>query len=145
MLRLCILLGQFAVAIWISRYIESQLRSALTDIQSPDTRTIMESATSSSSIMEFFTSAGRDYRGRSLDDILRYSNPELESHHDYIQVLFPLHETSAFNDEAPILTPDDAVALQTSTDVRANVMLALRRMCIFYTTSSTARHCCGCQ
>lgn len=85
-----------------------------------------------SPLVQFFTSGARDFRGRSLDDILRYSDSELESHHDYIQVLFPLHEPSAFNDNAPLVTRADAEALQKSPAARASMQRALERMCRFY-------------
>lgn len=47
--------------------------------------------------------AARDAEGRSLEDILQFKDSELEYHHDYIQVLFPLPEPSPINPGAPII------------------------------------------
>ena len=41
--------------------------------------------------------AAKDDEGRSLEDILKFKDNELEYHHDYIQVLFPLPEPSPIN------------------------------------------------
>ena len=40
---------------------------------------------------------------RNIEQILNYSEDELEEDHSYIQWLFPLHETSNFNPYAPLL------------------------------------------
>ena len=56
-------------------------------------------------LLRFYTKiiGGRDHRGRSLQDILQWQNSQLESCHNYIQIMFPLPEGSLFNNAAPVV------------------------------------------
>ncbi|KAK4691809.1 homocitrate synthase, partial [Lecanoromycetidae sp. Uapishka_2] len=74
----------------------------------------------------------RDARGRNLHDILRYKDEELEYHHDYIQILFPLPEGSPFNPSAPIINRATFEAFGSRKELRDQVRLAFRRMLKFY-------------
>jgi hypothetical protein len=75
----------------------------------------------SDSIVRFYRGDGQDDKGRTLHEILAFTDQKLESQHDYIQVLFPvsppivsliqlltcdskLPESSLFHPTAPILT-----------------------------------------
>ena len=85
-----------------------------------------------SPLLEFLGGKRHDVRGRSLEQMLAFSDAELEAVHDYIQWLFPLKEASAFNRDAPVLSASDAAALATSEDARAAMREALKRMLAFY-------------
>jgi hypothetical protein len=84
------------------------------------------------SLLEFYSGAGSDDRGRRIEDIWRFSHDELEAIHDYIQWLFPLTERSAFNPGAPLL--DDATIQRFKSDatLRRNVERSLEVMLDFY-------------
>lgn len=56
----------------------------------------------------FYCQGESDSRGRTWEDLLAMSDRELESHHDIIQWMFPLHETSRFNPHCPIVDADSA-------------------------------------
>lgn len=43
---------------------------------------------------EFLTLRGKDFKGRSLEDIWSFSDEEIENYHDFIQVVFPLNKPS---------------------------------------------------
>ena len=67
-----------------------------------------------------------------MDDILAFSDAELEAVHDYIQWLFPMKEASAFNRDAPVLSAVDAAALASSQEAQAAMRRGLQRMLAFY-------------
>ena len=45
-------------------------------------------------IHKFLLNAEEDFKGRFISDIWKYSDYEIESHHDFIQLLFPLNKPS---------------------------------------------------
>ncbi|KAI1171518.1 hypothetical protein F4777DRAFT_582802 [Nemania sp. FL0916] len=96
------------------------------------------SASSSSSstrrLIQFFdpTIKGPDARGRTLDQILAWSDAQLERQHDYIQTVFPLPEESVFAFEVPVVDEDAMLAFRRSPELRRSVLRALRRMGAFY-------------
>ena len=45
----------------------------------------------------FLENKGKDYKGRTLEDIWSFSDKEIERIHDFIQVVFPLDEPSRYN------------------------------------------------
>ena len=87
---------------------------------------------SSTLIVPFYNGTGADTQGRTLADILSWSDSRLESAHDYIQWLFPLPERSNFNPDAPLLTPDSIAALTTSSEAQSHFAQAFMRMLRFY-------------
>lgn len=95
-------------------------------------------ASSSSSMEPFFVRfydesiSARDSRGRTLYDILRFNNEELEYYHDYIQILFPLPEGSPFNASAPIIDRATFQAFRSRKDLRDKFYLSFKRMVKFY-------------
>jgi hypothetical protein len=84
------------------------------------------------SVDGFLEGTATDHRGRSIDDVLAFSDAELEMVHDYIQWLFPLPEASAFNASAPVLGPDDVAGVRRSPTARRNLERAAERMLCFY-------------
>ena len=82
-------------------------------------------------IIEFLKGTGFDVRGRTLDEIVKWSNDGLEQNHDIIQWLFPLPEPSRYNWVAPVLTDDDLKELKTE-EVRNGILKAFNRFTLFY-------------
>ena len=63
-------------------------------------------------IVDFICNGGPDNRGRTLEQMMEWSDDRLERCHDYIQWMFPLDEPSMFNPYAPILTCDEILELR---------------------------------
>ena len=43
---------------------------------------------------DFLTLKGKDFKGRTLEDIWSFSDEEIENYHDFIQIVFPLNKPS---------------------------------------------------
>ncbi|MCJ1294504.1 hypothetical protein MMC34_006062 [Xylographa carneopallida] len=76
--------------------------------------------------------AAPDARGRTLESILAWNDRKLESCHDYIQVLFPLPEASAFSYAAPVVDKATFEAFRSRADLQAQLRVSLARMLAFY-------------
>jgi hypothetical protein len=85
-----------------------------------------------SAITEFFEGRGRDGSGRTLEEILRWSDGRLEDVHDYIQWLFPLPERSGANPWAPVLDAEDIAAFHRDAALRERLREGFDRMLAFY-------------
>jgi len=83
-------------------------------------------------IVAFYEGSGHDERGRSLDDILKFNDTQLEHVHDFIQWLFPLSERSQANPDAPCLDDAAIERFRQSPQLRENMIRALDRMLAFY-------------
>jgi hypothetical protein len=86
----------------------------------------------SSRIVDFYSGESTDGRGRTLDEILRWSDDQLEFTHDYIQWLFPTTEPSGFNPRAPILDRTAREAFRSRPELRERLRAAFLRMLAFY-------------
>lgn len=82
--------------------------------------------------LAFYLGRAPDSEGRYFDDILAWTDDDLESVHDYIQWLFPLPEPSMFNPRAPLLTPADIAVAHVDELLRDNIRAAYARMLRFY-------------
>jgi len=80
----------------------------------------------------YLAGAGRDGRGRSIEDVLAFSDRELESIHDYVQWLFPLPTRSGAQPGAPVLTADEIEAVRADRQATDNLRRAAERMLRFY-------------
>jgi hypothetical protein len=85
-----------------------------------------------SRLTEFYSGGGPDNKGRFLHQILDWDNGRMEAVHDYIQWLFPLGEPSAFNYNAPLLTPEDISEFNSSSELKENLIRSFDRMIGFY-------------
>lgn len=74
----------------------------------------------------------KDTRGRTLTQILSWKDDELEYHHDYIQLLFPLPEGSPFNLSAPIIDRATFNMFHARNDLQSQLRLSLTCMLHFY-------------
>jgi hypothetical protein len=85
-------------------------------------------------IVRFYDSnvQARDSHGRTQEEILAWPDSKLESCHNYVQMLFPVPEGSAFNWEAPIIDRETMDAFRSRKDLRDRLRLSFERMLDFY-------------
>lgn len=93
---------------------------------------------SKTALISFYNGEGVDNRGRAFSDILKWDYQSLESVHDYIQWLFPLDVSSAYNWNAPILTQEEIDTFLTSLILQDNLRKAFLLMLDFYGFSLNA-------
>lgn len=96
-------------------------------------------------LISFYThpNGGTDSENRTLSEILRFPDRDLEYHHDYIQWLFPLPEASPFNRSAPRIDQRTAEAFRTRPELRERMRESLARMLDFYGFEATTIAVCG--
>lgn len=80
---------------------------------------------------KFLEGTEKDDKGRTIEDILKLSNFNLESTHDYIQRVFPTDEQSMYSD-APPLTVKDLEAFTQSITAQENMRKMYQRMLVFW-------------
>lgn len=83
-------------------------------------------------IVDFYTGAGRDGRGRTLSEVWQLGLQDLEWSHDYIQWLFPLLEPSRAQPYSPVLTVAAADALRRVPGFRDRLLHSAEVMARFY-------------
>lgn len=88
--------------------------------------------TSQSPLIAFYSATAPDHRGRTLADILAFSDDELESNHDFIQWLFPLPVPSPVNPAAPTLDEATILAFHARPELRRALRDSFERMLDFY-------------
>jgi hypothetical protein len=64
---------------------------------------------------------GSKPHGQSLADILAFSRMDFDTHHDFVQWLFPNRETSPINPLAPVLSDLHVRAFAVTPELRASV------------------------
>jgi hypothetical protein len=74
----------------------------------------------------------KDAHGRTQEVILAWPDSRLESCHNYIQMLFPVPEGSAFNWEAPIIDREVMDSFRARSDLRNRLRRSFERMLDFY-------------
>jgi hypothetical protein len=74
----------------------------------------------------------KDAHGRTQEHILAWSDSKLESCHNYIQMLFPVPEGSAFNWEAPIIDRETMDIFRARNELRSRLRRSFERMLDFY-------------
>ncbi len=73
----------------------------------------------------FLAHEGTDNQGRTLQQIWAYNHGEMESYHDYIQVVFPTNEPSQFNSGPGYLNSPELIAsLRANPTVVANMIIS---------------------
>jgi Opioid growth factor receptor (OGFr) conserved region len=83
-------------------------------------------------LVAFYRDGARDDRGRTLAEILAWSDDRLEAVHDFIQWLFPLPERSGANPGAPTLDAATIEAFHAAPAMRERLHHAFERMLRFY-------------
>ena len=89
-------------------------------------------------IIDFYNGAGTDNCGRTLSQILKFSDEELESVHDWVQWIFPTKRPSKFNPDAPLLDTDTIIEFKLNNNIKNNVRAALAKMLCFYFNDNDA-------
>ncbi len=84
------------------------------------------------SFVEFYRGEAPDPVGRSLQDIWQWDAGRLEWTHNYIQILFPNRDPSAFNWWAPTLDEETIAAFRADPALRANLARSHDLMLRFY-------------
>lgn len=84
-----------------------------------------------SKVTDFFLYDGPDSNGWPLEGHLSLTDAAFDATHDMIQWLFPLHEVSNFNVDAPVLNSDDIQLLQSNPHAREQMWRCLERFCRF--------------
>lgn len=84
-----------------------------------------------SRIIDFYKYKGTDNQGRTLHDILAFSNKEMEKVHDYIQWLFPLPEPSRAQPQSPVLTEEDLNTFRKDPLIRKTVRFSIHKYLTF--------------
>ena len=74
----------------------------------------------------------KDPKGRTLAAIRAWDDDKLEGAHDYIQILFPLPESSPFNSWAPVIDRATFDAFRHREELRNNLRRSFERMLRFY-------------
>lgn len=74
----------------------------------------------------------KDAHDRSMEQMLAWEDSKLENCHNYIQMLFPVPEGSAYNWEAPIIDRDTIEAFRSRSELRNRLRRAFERMLDFY-------------
>lgn len=82
-------------------------------------------------VIDFYCNDGRDPYGRSLSDMIKMTDYQLESSHDVIQWLFPLHEASNFNSECPILDEESVQVLRNNHEAQKRMYEVILRFVRF--------------
>ena len=76
--------------------------------------------------------AAPDAKGRTLSTILAWDDSKLERSHDYIQLIFPLPERSAFGWSAPVIDREIFESFRSRPELRARFKDSLIRILQFY-------------
>ena len=72
---------------------------------------------------DFLTLRGKDFKGRSLQDIWSFSDSEIERRHDFIQVVFPLNKPSQAVFHGYYLDNQDLVSqIKSNKEVVTNIL-----------------------
>lgn len=83
-------------------------------------------------LVNFYCKNGTDAAGRTFNDIINFSDKELEQVHDYVQWLFPTLSVSSCNPDAPILDAATINYLKKSPQFNLRFHAALRKMFRFW-------------
>lgn len=91
----------------------------------------MSSASLDQQWLAFYQHQGSDHQERTIEDIWTMMFSELESHHDYIQWLFPLYEPSSVNPSAPLLSSQLINQMFDSPAMQENLLSSFDTMAAF--------------
>lgn len=83
-------------------------------------------------LIAFYRDGSRDDEGRTLAEIVAWSDSRLEVVHDYIQWMFPLPERSGANPSAPVLDEATIRAFRSTPAMRERLRQSFERMLRFY-------------
>lgn len=79
----------------------------------------------------------KDSYGRTQEDILSWTDTQLERSHNYIQMLFPLPEGSMFNYDAPVIDLEVMTAFRSHDELQTQLRKSFERILVFYGFTSS--------
>ena len=83
---------------------------------------------------DFLTLKGKDFKGRTLEDIWSFSDKEIEENHDFIQIVFPLNKHSQSVFHGYYLDSDQLVdELKENSQIRENILKSSKWFLSFLT------------
>jgi len=82
--------------------------------------------------IDFYSGKSKNWCGYFIDDILSFSNNQLETTHNYIQWIFPTTEKSKFNKNAPIMTNEIIENFKNNPKCKENMLKCFEKMLNFY-------------
>ena len=72
---------------------------------------------------DFLALKGKDFKGRTLEDIWSFSDEEIENYHDFIQIVFPLNKPSQATFHGHYLDSKEAVhQIKNNKDATNNII-----------------------
>ena len=72
---------------------------------------------------KFLTNHAEDFKGRNLDLIWQFSDAEIESNHDFIQLIFPTNKRSQNSFHGYYLDNEQVIEkLKNNVEVKANLL-----------------------
>lgn len=84
-----------------------------------------------SSLVNIYRGESRDAEGRSLEEILKWDDDEMEEVDNFVQWIFPLPEPSRLNPHAPLLDEKDIAKFQADPVLRGNMRKSFKRILSF--------------
>ena len=85
---------------------------------------MLQSADQENGVLGFPNGTGADIYGRTFDDVMAFSDEQIERTHNFIQWLFPLTEPSRAVPGSPCLSDADITALRDISAAVANLNMA---------------------
>lgn len=82
--------------------------------------------------ISFYQNKTKNPDGLFLNDILNYTDKQLEDKHNFIQYLFPLESKSKYNPKAPIIDQKFILEAQHNPEIKKNIVRSFGRMMDFY-------------
>ena len=83
---------------------------------------------------DFLTLKGKDFKGRTIEDIWSFSDKEIEENHDFIQIVFPLNKHSQSVFHGYYLDSDQLVdELKENSQIRENILKSSKWFLSFLT------------
>ena len=87
---------------------------------------------------DFLTLKGKDFKGRSLEDIWSFSDEEIENYHDFIQVVFPLNKPSQATFHGYYLDSKEAVhQIKNNKDATNNIIKSSQWLSLIHISEPT--------
>lgn len=83
-------------------------------------------------IVDFYEDRGQNPSGHSYSQVMRYSDDELEAHHDFVQFLFPTKQQSKYAKGSTPITDIEISIFKTNLTLMNKFKQALVRMSSFY-------------
>jgi hypothetical protein len=77
-------------------------------------------ANSDKLLIDFLCNKSKDCAGRTIEQILKFDENDIENYHDFIQWIFPTEERSLYNPNAPIISNSFKKLLSTNSVAENN-------------------------